>query len=196
MQQKATPWNRWCLCKATLLILLRFSFENQYSAAAFASIYTNSNANIAGLGIPPTTFHSTNLRSRYSNLVFIDRGGSNFDGEKTSRIASTTTILKSSSISELTEESTVDSDENDETVSPLSNTFKSDSRTKIMSEDEIFIKSKPDKRSYRAIKLENGLEALLVSDPDTDVEAGAVHVKAGHFNDPDDRAGLAHFHEV
>jgi len=36
---------------------------------------------------------------------------------------------------------------------------------------------------------------LLVSDDDTDVEAGSVHVNAGHFNDPEDRAGLAHFHE-
>lgn len=30
---------------------------------------------------------------------------------------------------------------------------------------------------------------------DADVEAGSVHLKAGHFDDPSDRAGLAHFHE-
>lgn len=34
-----------------------------------------------------------------------------------------------------------------------------------------------------------------MSAPESDVEAGAVHVKAGHMDDPDDRAGLAHFHE-
>jgi insulysin len=43
--------------------------------------------------------------------------------------------------------------------------------------------------------LANGLRCLLVSAPESDVEAGAVHVKAGHMDDPDDRAGLAHFHE-
>ena len=59
-----------------------------------------------------------------------------------------------------------------------------------------FIKPRLDNREYRAIRLRNsGLECLLVSDPLTDVESAAVHVKAGHFDDPPDRAGLAHFHE-
>ena len=59
-----------------------------------------------------------------------------------------------------------------------------------------FIKPRLDNREYRAIRLSNsGLECLLVSDPLTDVESAAVHVKAGHFDDPADRAGLAHFHE-
>ena len=57
------------------------------------------------------------------------------------------------------------------------------------------MKPDPDKRRYRAIRLGNGLECLLVSAPESDVEAGAVHVKAGHMDDPDDRPGLAHFHE-
>mmetsp|Transcript_5240 Transcript_5240/g.7540 ORF Transcript_5240/g.7540 Transcript_5240/m.7540 type:complete len:1284 (-) Transcript_5240:110-3961(-) len=59
-----------------------------------------------------------------------------------------------------------------------------------------FLKSEPDNREYRSITLKsNNLEVLLCSDPQTDVEAGAVHVRAGHFNDPPHRAGLAHFHE-
>jgi insulysin len=67
--------------------------------------------------------------------------------------------------------------------------------TKIIAQDHEFIKSDPDKRSYRAITLPNQLTALLVSDPTTDVEASSVHVRAGHFDDPPNRAGLAHFHE-
>lgn len=67
--------------------------------------------------------------------------------------------------------------------------------TLILANDEDFIKPDPDKRQYRAIKLQNNLEILLVSDKDTDIEAAAVHIKAGHFNDPEDRAGLAHFNE-
>lgn len=67
--------------------------------------------------------------------------------------------------------------------------------SKILAENNDFIKPKLDKRSYRSILLPNNLQALLVSDPETDVEAGAVHIKAGHFDDPADRAGLAHFNE-
>ena len=52
-----------------------------------------------------------------------------------------------------------------------------------------------DSRKYRLLKLSNGLEVLLVSDPSTSVEAASVHVKAGHFQDPPTRPGLAHFHE-
>lgn len=58
-----------------------------------------------------------------------------------------------------------------------------------------FTKPLSDNRKYASVTLDNGLEVLLVSDPDTDVEAGAVHVKAGHCMDPEDRKGLAHFHE-
>jgi hypothetical protein len=64
--------------------------------------------------------------------------------------------------------------------------------TKIQADGDDFIKSTLDTRSYRSILLPNNLQALLVSDPETDVEAGAVHIKAGHFDDPDTRAGLAH----
>ena len=65
--------------------------------------------------------------------------------------------------------------------------------TVILAENEEFIKPLPDKRLYRAILLSNGLRALLVSSPQSDVEAGALHVQAGHFDDT--RPGLAHFQE-
>jgi insulysin len=69
------------------------------------------------------------------------------------------------------------------------------SETKVLADGDDFVKPTLDTRDYRSILLPNNLQALLVSDPLTDVEAGAVHIKAGHFNDPDDRAGLAHFNE-
>ena len=66
---------------------------------------------------------------------------------------------------------------------PRLNTEKS-TETVILANDEEFIKSQPDKRSYRAITLPNQLTVLLASDPTTDVEAASVHVRAGHFDDP------------
>jgi len=74
-------------------------------------------------------------------------------------------------------------------------TTSSSSGTKIIATDDQFIKSDPDKRHYRAITLANQLTVLLTSDPMTDVESASVHVRAGHFDDPPNRAGLAHFHE-
>jgi insulysin len=74
-------------------------------------------------------------------------------------------------------------------------------------------KSQQDDRSYRLIKLENGLEALLVSDATTDKAAASLNVGVGHLSDPvpspvhsslivfltsyrqDDMPGLAHFCE-
>ena len=56
-------------------------------------------------------------------------------------------------------------------------------------------RSPADPRSYRAITLANGLEALLVSDPDTDKAAAALDVNVGSGNDPADRPGMAHFIE-
>jgi len=68
-------------------------------------------------------------------------------------------------------------------------------KTQVLADVDDFVKPTLDTRSYRSIRLPNNLQALLVSDPETDVEAGAVHIKAGHFDDPEDRAGLAHFNE-
>jgi insulysin len=70
-----------------------------------------------------------------------------------------------------------------------------DTGTLILAEDLEFLKPEPDQRTYRAIELSNGLKCLLVSSPESDVEAASVHVQAGHMDDPVDRPGLAHFHE-
>ena len=56
-------------------------------------------------------------------------------------------------------------------------------------------RSPADPRDYRVVILDNGLEALVVSDPDTDEAAAALNVNVGSGNDPDGRPGLAHFLE-
>jgi predicted Zn-dependent peptidase len=43
--------------------------------------------------------------------------------------------------------------------------------------------------------LENGLEALVISDPKCDKASAAMDVKVGHLSDPEDLQGLAHFCE-
>ena len=52
----------------------------------------------------------------------------------------------------------------------------------------IFLKTieKPetDDRDYRLIKLENGLQALLIHDPKADKAAAAMDVGVGHLSDP------------
>ena len=70
--------------------------------------------------------------------------------------------------------------------------------TQLLADDKDFIKPDPDLRQYRWVKLANNLQVLLVSttettstDGDEDasgegvshVEAAAVHVQAGHFDD-------------
>ena len=77
---------------------------------------------------------------------------------------------------------------NDIPPSPSSSTTQT-TTTKILATEEEFVKSLPDKRTYRAITLPNKLTVLLASDPTTDVEAASVHVRAGHFDDPVNRAG-------
>ncbi|PVY75480.1 secreted Zn-dependent insulinase-like peptidase [Tamilnaduibacter salinus] len=57
------------------------------------------------------------------------------------------------------------------------------------------IKSPNDDNRYRALTLENGLDVLLISDPDTDKAAAALDIEVGSGDDPVDRAGLAHFLE-
>lgn len=56
-------------------------------------------------------------------------------------------------------------------------------------------KSAQDKREYRCLQLSNGLSVLLVSDKETDKSAAAMDVRVGHFSDPDELPGLAHFLE-
>ncbi|GMY19418.1 insulin-degrading enzyme-like 1 peroxisomal [Fagus crenata] len=62
-------------------------------------------------------------------------------------------------------------------------------------EVEEIVKARSDKREYRRIRLNNSLEALLISDPDTDKCAASMNVSVGSFSDPDDLQGLAHFLE-
>ena len=52
-----------------------------------------------------------------------------------------------------------------------------------------------DRRLYRWVELDSGLRALLISDANSDKAAAALEVKTGHFDDPADVAGLAHFTE-
>ena len=44
--------------------------------------------------------------------------------------------------------------------------------------------SQQDDRSYRLIKLENGLQALLVHDAQADKSAASLDVSVGHLSDP------------
>jgi len=52
-----------------------------------------------------------------------------------------------------------------------------------------------DSNRYRYIELDNGLRALLVSDPDTTKAAAALDVYVGSASNPRGRGGLAHFLE-
>lgn len=52
-----------------------------------------------------------------------------------------------------------------------------------------------DLKQYQSLTLDNGLRVLLINNNDTDKCAAALAVNAGHFNDPNDRQGLAHFLE-
>jgi len=52
-----------------------------------------------------------------------------------------------------------------------------------------------DLKKYQSFTLDNGLRVLLVHNEETDKSAAALAVNVGHFNDPKDRQGLAHFLE-
>lgn len=52
-----------------------------------------------------------------------------------------------------------------------------------------------DKRQYRALKLDNGMEVLLMSDPGLKKSAASLDVNVGNMEDPDENAGMAHFLE-
>ncbi|GAB5034981.1 insulin-degrading-like metalloprotease family [Nannochloropsis oceanica] len=55
--------------------------------------------------------------------------------------------------------------------------------------------SPADTKKYRALTLGNGLKVLLVSDSAAERSAAALDVHVGHFSDPVDLPGLAHFCE-
>ncbi|KAI0362448.1 insulin-degrading enzyme [Trametes cingulata] len=56
-------------------------------------------------------------------------------------------------------------------------------------------KSPQDDREYRFIRLDNGLQAMLIHDAKADKAAASLDVAVGHLYDPDDMPGLAHFCE-
>ena len=56
-------------------------------------------------------------------------------------------------------------------------------------------KSANDDREYRVVVLENKLVCLLIRDETTDKAAASMDVKVGHFSDPAELPGLAHFCE-
>ncbi|KAG0597423.1 hypothetical protein M758_UG337100 [Ceratodon purpureus] len=57
------------------------------------------------------------------------------------------------------------------------------------------VKPRNDDREYKRVVLANGLQVLLVTDPDTDKAATAMDVNVGSFSDPEGLQGLAHFLE-
>jgi insulysin len=63
-----------------------------------------------------------------------------------------------------------------------------------MEEVEI-VKPRLDKREYKRIVLQNSLQVLLISDPETDKSAASMDVFVGSFSNPDGLEGLAHFLE-
>lgn len=56
-------------------------------------------------------------------------------------------------------------------------------------------KSPIDDKSYRYFQLDNGLEVVVVSDPDADKAAVSIDVAAGSGTDPKEWPGMAHFLE-
>lgn len=55
------------------------------------------------------------------------------------------------------------------------------------------LKPDSDRRTYRYIKLENGMSVMCISDPETDKAAAACQVDVGSWHEPKEIPGLAHF---
>ncbi|QYJ80005.1 insulinase family protein [Shewanella acanthi] len=64
-----------------------------------------------------------------------------------------------------------------------------------MQASQSIYKSPNDLRQYRYIVLDNALRVLLVEDYDASQAAASMAVGVGHFDDPEDRPGMAHFLE-
>lgn len=60
---------------------------------------------------------------------------------------------------------------------------------------ETIRKSEKDNRQYQAIRLDNGMVVLLVSDPQAVKSLSALVVPVGSLEDPDSYQGLAHYLE-
>lgn len=63
------------------------------------------------------------------------------------------------------------------------------------SSDTAPVQSPNDRFAYRLITLDNGLKALLISNPDTPKAAASLDVQVGSGDNPPGRGGLAHFLE-
>ena len=61
--------------------------------------------------------------------------------------------------------------------------------------DKEIVKSASDTREYRHITLPNNLQVLLAHDSETEKSSAAMDVNVGHFSDPAEAPGLAHFCE-
>ncbi|MDV6316773.1 insulinase family protein [Idiomarina sp. HP20-50] len=57
------------------------------------------------------------------------------------------------------------------------------------------IKSPNDQRDYRVLTLDNNIEIMLVSDPNTDKSAASLSVGVGLLQDPETQQGMAHYLE-
>ena len=67
--------------------------------------------------------------------------------------------------------------------------------SRLATDTQVPVQSPADDKAYRYIQLDNGLRALLISDPDTEKAAAALDVYVGSASNPADRGGLAHFLE-
>jgi len=54
------------------------------------------------------------------------------------------------------------------------------------------VQSPNDKRHYKAIRLKNDLQVLLICDPDLKNSAASLSVDIGSMDNPDSQLGLAH----
>ncbi|KKO46847.1 peptidase [Arsukibacterium ikkense] len=62
--------------------------------------------------------------------------------------------------------------------------------------EKVHIKQSPnDNRAYQHLTLDNGLTVLLVHDNSAEKSAAALTINVGHFDDPADYQGMAHFLE-
>eukprot|EP00899_Mesostigma_viride_P018660 jgi/Mesvir1/26796/Mv20563-RA.1 len=61
--------------------------------------------------------------------------------------------------------------------------------------EPVLVIPRNDKKEYHVFHLENGMKALVISDPETDKAAAAMDVAVGYYSDPHDIPGIAHFLE-
>lgn len=71
----------------------------------------------------------------------------------------------------------------------------SEQNTDTVSKSNAIPVSPNDRRNYQLLTLDNGLEVMLVSDPDVEKSAAALSVGVGLLFDPMDYQGMAHYLE-